>query len=507
MQEVRSKTQPLWSQVRFPEFCSKGSCLIIHRHINKPLDLSRTFRQTGLSTGAKLELVQASRSPSVVSVALQIPEALAGGVPGGRLTDKVPSDTTLWRVLRKFESTEGKNFNFTARGVASVENGASGSGQILYEMPVLNVMGRDIATFGDLQKTLAQLGFNSGSCLIRLNFKKTEQPLLEAQAEIGQYFKEEEPADPGKNGTEASVPEVDSITDGIARIPPQEPVPSQDIEKATGDDSQDTSQDPSPYPERVGEELQTAPITPSKRPAPEATPEPKKEEEFLGVNQRPISVFSPPSSDTPKAALLPHSESDFDLTIQQAKAHQKYLETKSQNKKLLSDAETEQQEKEQAAKLARINEVRIMVRFPDQSRIQLKFTAEDTGAHLYGEVVSAIAAETDSFKLVWTDKGVQTVPRNEKKLIKDLGFQGSVLVNFVWGDEVSDAARKSPVLKPEYREKMQALPVPQASTVEPEPKQDASPSTADKGKEKETSGTGGKSKGMPKWLMKGLHKK
>jgi tether containing UBX domain for GLUT4 len=468
------------------------------------VDLSRTFRQTGLSTGAKLELVQASRSPSVVSVALQIPENEVGGVPGGRLTDKIPSDTTLWRILRKFESTEGKNFNFTARGVASVENGASGSGQILYEMPVLNVMGRDIATFGDLQKTLAQLGFNSGSCLIRLNFKKTEQPLLEAQAEIGQYFKEEEPAELEKNGAEAGIPEVDSTTNGIARIPSQEPVPSQDVEMSEA--SHDISQDPTSHPERAGEELQATPVTPSKRPAPEATPEPKKEEEFLGVNQRPISVFSPPSSNTPKAALLPHSESDFDLTIQQAKAHQKHLETKSQNKKLLSDAETEQHEKELAAKLARINEVKIMVRFSDQSRIQLKFTAEDTGAHLYSEVVSAMAAETETFKLVWTNKGVQTVPRNEKKLIQDLGFQGSVLVNFVWGDDVSDAARKSPVLKPEYREKMQALPVPQTSTVQPEPKPEAGPSTADKGKEKEGSSTGGKPKGIPKWF-KGLQKK
>lgn len=361
-----------------------------------------------------------------------------------------------------------------------MENGASGSGQILYEMPVLNVMGRDIATFGDLQKTLAQLGFNSGSCLLRLNFKKTDQPLLEAQEEIRQYFKEEEPAKPEENGTEASVQKVPSVTDGVAQIPT-----SQDVDMDLGEASQDTSQDPT---------------SSSKQPAPEVTPEIKEEEEFLGVNQRPISVFSPPSSDTPRAASLPHNDSDFDLTIQQAKAHQAYLLNKSQNKKLLSDAETEQQEQELAARLAKINEVRVMVRFPDQSRIQLKFTAEDTGAHLYAEVVSAIVAEKESFKLVWTDKGVQTVPRDQKKLIKDLGFGGGVLVNFVWGDDASDDARKGPVLKPEYRERMQALPVPQASI--PEPKEEAGLSTSDKGKEKESSGPGtsGKPKGMPKWF-------
>jgi tether containing UBX domain for GLUT4 len=166
--------------------------LTICRHNNKPVDLSRNFRQTGLASGAKLELVVASKSPSPVSVALQLPESV--GVPGGRLMDKFPSDTTLWLILRKFESSEGRNLNFTARGVLEMEKGASGAGRVFYEMPVLNVMGRELSTFGDLQKTLAQLGLNGGNVLLRLNFKKTDQPLEKAMAEIGQYFKEEEAA-------------------------------------------------------------------------------------------------------------------------------------------------------------------------------------------------------------------------------------------------------------------------------------------------------------------------
>ena len=66
---------------------------------NKTLDLSQPFRLSGLSAGAKLQLVQASRSPSVVSVALQLPESEGGG----RLSDKFPSSTSLWLVLRKYE--------------------------------------------------------------------------------------------------------------------------------------------------------------------------------------------------------------------------------------------------------------------------------------------------------------------------------------------------------------------------------------------------------------------
>ena len=50
-------------------------------------------------------------------------------------------------------------------------------------------MGRDYATFTDLQKTLAQLGFNNGSVLLRLSFRTTDTPLEEAMELIEQYFK------------------------------------------------------------------------------------------------------------------------------------------------------------------------------------------------------------------------------------------------------------------------------------------------------------------------------
>ena len=46
---------------------------------NKTLDLSQPFRLSGLSAGAKLQLTQASKSPGVVAVALQLPESEGGG--------------------------------------------------------------------------------------------------------------------------------------------------------------------------------------------------------------------------------------------------------------------------------------------------------------------------------------------------------------------------------------------------------------------------------------------
>lgn len=154
---------------------------------NKTVDLSQPFRLSGLAGGAKLTLIQASRSPSVVNVALQLPDSEGGG----RLSDKFPSTTSLWLVLRKYEDAVAgqppRKLNLTQRGVPSSQS--AGSGRLLHEQPCLHLMGRNMESFVDLQKTLAQLGLNSGSVLIRLSFKSSGKPLEEAMQEIEQYFK------------------------------------------------------------------------------------------------------------------------------------------------------------------------------------------------------------------------------------------------------------------------------------------------------------------------------
>ncbi|KAL5321176.1 hypothetical protein ACEPPN_011988 [Leptodophora sp. 'Broadleaf-Isolate-01'] len=468
------------------------------KYNNKPVELSSPYRQTGLPPGAKLELVIASRSPSVVSVALQLPESLVASVPGGRLIDKFPSDTTLWLILRKFESKDsGQNLNFTARGITQIENGgASGAGRIFYEMPSLNIMGRDFSDFGGLQKNLAQLGFNQGSVAIRLGFKATDQPLEEAMKEIGQYFKEE--AAPSNEVSKEPKEEVETITDAIAKLPSNEPG---DVEMT----NTDTLAVPSTVTVPTSEDKQPAPLTPSKRPAPSSEASP--EAQLLGPDQRPIQVFSAPTDSTPKAALRPHNEDDFEPTVAHAKLHQSRLQENSFNKRLPSDAEQERLEQEKAQKLAKKTQVTIKIRFPDQQSTITTFTAAESGNSLYAFVTGLIAAEDQPFKLVYKNPGPQAVPRNEKKLIKDLGFEERVLVDFVWEDTASEDARKKSVLKSQYVEAAKEIPV-----LEPpkeDPKEEATTSGQaglDKGKGKEVS-TGGKSKGgVPKWF-KGLGKK
>ncbi|KAH6671223.1 GLUT4 regulating protein TUG-domain-containing protein [Halenospora varia] len=470
------------------------------KHQNKPVDLSRTFRQTGFSSGAKLELVVASRSPSVVSIALQLPESIAVGAGTARLVDKFPSDTTLWLVLRKFESTEGKNLNFTERGVASTESGNAGAGRIFYETPVLNLLGRELATFGDLQKTLAQLGLNSGSGLIRLTFRKTEQPLEEAISEIGQYFKGtavEEKKEPE--------PQVDFITDQVAEATTTELDGSQDVDMISFDTSQDdNSQDPTPYPERVDQELVNPALVPQPK-AHEPTPPVKfkTEEVMLGPNLRPMTVFAPPSSTTPQAALRPSNDADFEPTISSLKGYQQSLEKKTVNKRLESDAEAERLEKEQAAALAAITEVNIKLRFPDQTSVQGSFDASTSGTDLYNYVRAVMASPDQPFKLTFAaPKGMQTIPNDAGvKLIKDLRLKGSVLVNFLWEAGASDSARKSRFLKQEVAEKAKEIRV--ADEPVGTPVEEKGAPTAPQQPEKEGTAKKLKTGVTPKWL-KGL---
>lgn len=206
---------------------------------NKTVDLSQPFRLSGLSGGAKLTLIQASRSPSVVSVALQLPESEGGG----RLSDKFPSTTTLWLVLRKYEDAVAgqppRKLNITQRGVAPSQS--AGSGRLEYEQPCLHLMGRNLESFVDLQKTLAQLGLNSGSVLIRLSFKSMGQPLEEAMQEIEQHFKVvDAPSAAGEIAPDAASASASASASAPA-IPPEadrdSPMPDADLPSTPTDEN------------------------------------------------------------------------------------------------------------------------------------------------------------------------------------------------------------------------------------------------------------------------------
>ncbi|KAM3086847.1 hypothetical protein ACMFMG_000971 [Clarireedia jacksonii] len=456
----------------------------LKRSNDKAVDLSQTFRQTGLTTGAKLSLVEASKSPAPVSIALQLPQELASTVPGGRLTDKFPSNTTLWLILRKFESSSGANLNFTARGVAQMQNGSSGAGRMFYEMPVLNVMGRELATFGDLQKTLANLGLNKGNGLIRLTFRPTDQPIEEAMTVIGEYFQEEEKEPEPQPAQKA----VEPVTEAMSKVPSPQRT------------DEDVEMDLSP-PSNLSLNTSTTPI-----PSSTSTPSnpPSADQPILGPDGEPLTIFSAPSSTVPRAALEPDNDEDYIPTIRHAKLAQSRLAQGTQNTKLLSYEEEQALEAEKAAKLTKIKTVTLRIRFPDQMQVSRTITSESTAASLYTYVRSLIAAEDQPFKLIWHNKGPETIPNEEGKLlIKHLGIIGPTIVNLHWEEGVSEQVRKAPVLKDVYREKAKEQPVPVVPSVdngEDEVPKEAAPKKDEDGAEK-------KKKGLSSLIMKNLRKK
>ncbi|QSZ35293.1 hypothetical protein DSL72_008162 [Monilinia vaccinii-corymbosi] len=469
----------------------------LKRSNDKPVDLSQTYRQTGLATGAKLTLVEASRSPAPVSIALQLPQDLASAVPGGRLKDTFPSNTTLWLILRKFESSsEAANLNFTGRGVAQLQNGASGAGRMVYEMPVLNVMGREMSTFADLQKTLANLGLNKGTGLIRLTFRQTDQPIEEAMKDIGEYFREDQEPE----ATAQASQQGEAVSDAIAKLPS----PEQQNEDVNMDsDPSDTTPHSTLTPASASTNT-TPPSLPSSTST--STNPPATDSQILGPDGLPLTIFSAPSNDTPLAALTPHNEDDYIPTIRHAKLAQTRLQNSSQNTKLLSYDEEVALEAEKVARLSQIREVPLRIRFPDQMAVSKSITNENHGKWLYDYVRGLIIHENEPFKLIYMgNKGRETIPDEDGKLlIKDLRIQGPTVINLAWDDGASSQRLTGkPVLKDIYREKATKQPVPVVEgEVEKEGEEDRKPEEG-----KKDDGTGEKKRGLQSLIMKNLKKR
>ena len=464
---------------------------------NKILDLSQPIRLSGLSSGAKLQLVVLSRSPSVVYVALQLPDSESGA--SNRLTGKFPTTTTLWLLLRHFEldSTDSEpSRNFTARSTPQVEKWGSVLGRLFYETPVIQVLGRELSSFTDLQKSLAQLGFNSGSILLRLSFRKTESPLEEALAEIDRYFKSAE--DEEFEGTHsasaaksASAPSA-SKTSGPSNIqrqslpeassssqippPPQQPAPPSPSKSGHGDE-------PRARPE-FSALLSNAVLTP--------------DQTIAGSAQRPLSVFSPSSESTPAASRQAFHEKDYEPTIAHAKLHQARLATSSVNKRLPTDAELTVQAEIQAKRNADAKDVQIKVRFPDQMQVISTFSNLDTSTTLYNFVKGLMENENEPFSLSFSSvQGHRSVPKEgNTRLIGDLGMAGRVLVNVAWEIGASCKARGGSVLKAEFQQQAKQIEVKEIGGVEAEDQ--VSEAVEGRGKQKDEARE--RKGGVPRWL-------
>lgn len=388
--------------------------------------------------------------------------------------------------MRKFEAGvagSGPARNLTARGVPSTTTGNSGAGRLFYEIPVLQVLGRELSSFTDLQKTLAQLGFNSGNVLMRLSFRRTEEPLEAAMTKIAEYFTSSEDEIPAAKPGQASAPPtgegtLGELQDQAAIITPSEAIDGQAV------------------PGAAGQELASSVSE-------QATP--------TLTAGRAVTVFSPPTSDTPSSAQITHNEEDYIPSIEHAKAHQRLLNEASRNKRLLTDAEIAAKAAAEEARRSEVRQVDVKVRFPDQSQVVAKFGPKDSGLTLYGFVRSCLAppfsAEKFTLNVFSSPTAVRsahanTIPESDRSLlIKDLGLAGRVLVNFSWTDISTATERRSNLLRPELRSQAQELKVEQPPELVEETSASASTKTEPSGAHDGGKPGGARKPGaMPKWL-------
>jgi tether containing UBX domain for GLUT4 len=387
-------------------------------------------------------------------------------------------------LLRKFEAGAAGDGstkrNFTARGAPAMNDGSSGAGRLYYQTPVVQIMSRELSSFTDLQKTLVQLGFNSGSALLRLSFRTSETPLEEAMVQIAGYFQ--------------SAEDAESSDAAPSQTPPIVPIEEKD--------QNSTPSEADPANERLTETPSTEPDSATSDPSASVPPQSHTGPTSSG---RPIQIFSPPTSNTPSAALTSHDPADYVPSIAHAKAHQKHLQEKSRNARLPSETELADQEAAEAEKLKALKEVDIKLRFPDQSSAVSTFGQEDTGAALYSFVRDDCLDERwkdEKFVLSYSSKkGWAIVPNDpQKKLIQHLGLKGRVLINFKW-DETGGASMAAlgtkDVLKAERKQEAQALKAPELPSTPAD--EDDEGVKVDMGK-KDDESSDKKKKGMPKWF-------
>ena len=355
-------------------------------------------------------------------------------------------------------------------------------------------MGRELASFTELQKSLAQLGFNSGSVLLRLNFRRTESPLEEAIAEIDKYFKSAE-------GEETKGIQYGGEEKAGSALSSSEPFPTPDDSERQGPSS--PSQIP-PTPQQSAAQVSSQSIQGDEA---QAHPEPSallsdalpsSNQTITGPAERPIAVFAPSSASTPAASRQTFNEKDYEPTIAHAKLHQARLTTSGVNKRLPTDAELAAQAETQAKRNADVKGVVIKVRFPDQMQVISTFSNLDTSTTLYDFVKGLMKKENEPFSLNFSSaQGPRSVPNEGNvRLIGDLGMAGRVLVNVVWEAGASSEVRGGSVLKPEFQNKAKEIEVKEIEGVEVEEKVDGT--VEGKGKQKDDGRE--RKGGVPRWL-------
>lgn len=379
-------------------------------------------------------------------------------------------------------------------------------------MPIITVMPahREQSDFVGLQQTLSQLGFDSGSALLKLSFKNSGTPLEEAMAQISQYFKSSETPIAGthiaSSSQETSVPNPDKAASEASRTVAGE------MTKLEEPEPEKMDVDPSPATEP--EVLSTANGTETSETIPATSPNvptvtTHAASSSTGTNRN-VQIFAAPTSGTPQAARGTFNEGDYVPTIEHAKSHQAALQARTRNQRLLSDKELADIE---ISRLEKVNAAAekgssLRVRMPDQTIIQMAITKEDTADVLYN-FVEQFLQHKEPFQLKYVGPNGRQVhiARDNKRLIQDLGFSVAELITFLWDEKASNEARLSrKTLAQEWQDKAQKLKV-EEPVIEEKPQPAPVGAGKTEGKKKSNQNAAEKESKLKSILGKGLFKR
>ena len=187
--------------------------------------------------------------------------------------------------------------NITEQAVVSTDQNG-GSGRLFYAMPVVQIVNRELATLEDLQKTLQEMGLNSGTALLRLKMRPTEIPLEEALEKISEFGPAVTP-----------IPAAPAVLAPVLSPPPSQSTPAIERKSSSSGDTGNRDMDidvdysaesdppaaPTPSTEPTQPPLLTE-ITQSPPPSTEIEP-PRN-----SPQPRAVMVFAPAQGTVPEAA-------------------------------------------------------------------------------------------------------------------------------------------------------------------------------------------------------------
>lgn len=267
--------------------------------------------------------------------------------PVGELSGSFLPSSTVWDILRKLESDAraagNAKVNITER--CQPMDITSGAGRLLYEMPSVRVLNRELASFSELAETLENLGCCSGRQLLVVRFIRTDTPYEDALREVAGLSLEQ------AEGQSSSGVETTVKAEASAEVPaktlveaPTESPPSETAESNPAD-----------------VEMPDLPQTPAASDDVKNNGVAADAANFATLANEPggnILVFAPSAdSATLFAATMESADSDYDIGIADLKRIKQNYHQQAQPKRLLSDKELEEKDAAEQEKIHKVETV------------------------------------------------------------------------------------------------------------------------------------------------------